>query len=368
VSEPPRSLLGRRWQVVTGLLLLLTLQAPAVAAETTPPADTVILLQPTTASSALRRSLARIRDELSADRFRVVLADSSTSSAMEAVSENTARDADGATTLAVFGDPQAGEAELCIVRRAARRIAVRRATVVVDDPELMPEALAARALELLRATALELSIESRRAPPPQKPPEPRPEVEMTPTSATSPFAAAAAAAAREARIVAASMGIGIWSSVEGPPAAVVPMGRIGVRLSGWIWARVSVAGLGSRPRVNTAHGSATISQSLGLAELAAVFRPERRLHPMLSLGAGALNVAISGTGAAPLEGRDPHRWSAAFDGGVGVGFGVSSRAALVAELHALVAEPHPVLRFVDIRAATVAYPSVMLTLALEVAP
>jgi hypothetical protein len=335
------------------------------AAETTPPADTVILLQPTTASSALRRSLARIRDELSADRFRVVLADSSTSSDMEAVSESTARDADGGTTLAVFGDPQAGEAELCIVRRRARRIAVRRATVVVDDPERMPEALAARALELLRATALELSIESRRAPPPQKPPEPRPEVETTPTSATSPFAAAAA---REARIVAVTMGIGIWNSVEGPSPAVVPMGRIGVRLSGWAWARVSVAGLGSRPRIDTAHGSATISQSLALAELAAVFRPERSFHPMLSLGAGALNVAILGTGAAPFEGRDPHRWSAAFDGGVGVWFGVSSRAALVAELHALVAEPHPVLRFVDIRAATVAYPSVMLTLALEVAP
>ena len=63
------------------------------------------------------------------------------------------------TVLVVFGDPETGQAELCVVRRAARRTAVRRATVVVDDPERMPEALAARALELLRATALELSIE-----------------------------------------------------------------------------------------------------------------------------------------------------------------------------------------------------------------
>jgi hypothetical protein len=340
------------------------LHASVAAAETTPAADTVILLQPTTASPALRRSLVRIRDELSADRFRVLLADSSTSSDT-AEAERTARDADGGTTLAVFGDPQAGEAELCIVRRAARRIAVRRATVVVDDPERMPEALAARALELLRATALELSIESGQAAPAPKPPEPGPEAEMTPASATSTLLAASA---REAHIVAASAGIGIWNSVQGPPAAVLPMGRIGVRLSGWAWARVSVAGLGSRPRVDTAHGSATISQSLALAEVAAVFRADSRVRPMLSLGAGALNVAIAGTGAAPFEGRDPHRWSAAVDAGAGVGVGVSSGAALVVELHALVAEPHPAVRFVDLRAATIAYPSVILSLALEVAP
>jgi hypothetical protein len=79
-------------------------------------------------------------------------------------------------------------------------------------------------------------------------------------------------------------------------------------------------------------------------------------------------VAVLGTGTAPFEGREPQRWSAAFDGGLGVGFGVGPRSALVAELHALVAEPHPVVRFVDIRAATLAYPSVIVTLALEVAP
>lgn len=69
----------------------------------------------------------------------------------------------------------------------------------------------------------------------------------------------------------------------------------------------------------------------------------------------------------PYEGRELEQWSAAFDGGVGVGFAVSSRAALVTELHALLASPHPVVRFVDTRAATIGYAAVMLTLALQVA-
>jgi hypothetical protein len=89
---------------------------------------------------------------------------------------------------------------------------------------------------------------------------------------------------------------------------------------------------------------------------------------MASVGAGVLNVAVAGTGAAPYESREPQRWSAAFDAGVGVAFAVGSHAALVTEAHALVASPHPVVRFVDTRAATIGYPSVMVTLALRVAP
>jgi hypothetical protein len=337
--------------------LLLTLDGSVASADSIPAPETVILLQPATASPALRRSLARIRDEVSADRFRVVLADSSAPTDRADLIESAARDGADGTTVALFGDPAAGETELCVVRRAAGRTAVRWATIAVDDPERMPQAVAGRALELLRATALELSIDSERAAPPHEPPAARPQVEVAPPPTPS----------APARVVVA-MGVGIWNSVDGPPAAVIPMGRIGLRLSEWAWVRVSLAGLGSYPRIETADGSATVSQSLALAEFAAVFRPDRRLHPILSVGAGALDVAVVGTGAVPFEGREPQRWSAAFDGGLGVGFGLGSHSALVAELHALVAEPHPVVRFGDIRAATVGYPAVIVTLALEVAP
>jgi len=286
-----------------------------------------------------------------------VLADASAPTDSEDLIESAPRNGEDGTTLAVFGDPAARESELCVLRRAGRRTAVRWATVASDDPDRMPQALATRALELLRATALELSIEGERAAPPHEAPAARPLANTQPTPAPP-------AAAR----VVAGMGVGIWNSVDGPRAAVIPVARIGLRLSDWAWVRVSLAGLGSHPRIATADGSATVSQSLALAELAAVFRRDRRLHPILSVGAGALKVAVAGTGAVPFEGREPQRWSAALDGGVGVGVGLGSRSALVAELHALVAEPHPVVRFLNVRAATVGYPAVIATLALEVAP
>jgi hypothetical protein len=337
--------------------LLLTLDGAVAATETEPTPETVILLQPTTSSPAVRRSLARIRDELSADRLRVVVASASDGGD----ASGAVRDGDDGTTVALFGDPTAGEAELCVVRRVPGRTAVRWATVAVDDPERMPQALATRALELLRATALELSLERERPMPRGQPPEARAHVEVPP--ATTPPAVAPGAP----RLVAAR-GVGIWSSLDGPPAALIPMGRIGLRLSDWAWVRVGVVGLGSRPRVDTRDGSATIAQTLVLAELAAVFRSDKRLHLRLSVGAGALDVSVAGTGAAPFEGREPQRWFAALDGGLGLAVAVGPRSALVVELHALLAEPHPVVRFVDVRAATVAYPAVIVTLALEVAP
>ena len=338
------------------------LEGSRASAQTAPPSESVILLQPSTSSLAARRSLARIRDELSADRFDVIVADSSTAGDRGAVIEGAAaRLAEDGTVLVMFGDPESGQAELCVVRRTARRIAVRRATVAVDDPERIPELLAKRALELLRATALELSVEIRTRAARGKVGGASPQPGI-PSSSMPP------APAPDAALVVVDMGVGMWNSVEGPPAAVAPVGRVGLRLSEWAWARVSVVGFGSRPRVDTAYGSASLSQAMALLECAAIFRPDKRVRPTLSLGAGALQVAVVGTGAAPYEGREPQRWSAAFDGGFGVAFAVGSRAAVVTELHALLAAPHPVVRFADTRAATIGYPSLILTLALQVAP
>ena len=346
--------------MTAAVLLALLLDASGASAAPAPGAETVILLQPTTSSPATLRSVTRIRDELSADRFRVIVADASAAGDPHAVLDSGALATEAGTVLALFGDPDRGEAELCVVRRAAGRTAVRRATVVLGDPERIPETLAKRALELLRATALELAIEIERSPRAREPAPARAE------AAVHPIAAPAGPAA-EAALVTADLGVGVWSSVDGPPAAVAPVARIGVRVADWAWARVSVAGLGSRPRVDTSYGSAVLSQSVALLEAAAVLRRDKRVRPMFSLGAGVLNLAVVGTGAAPYESREPQQWSAAFDAGAGVAFAVGARAALVTELHALLAAPHPVVRFVDTRAATIGYPSLIFTMALRVA-
>jgi len=331
------------------------------AAEVALDAGPVIVLQPTTASSALRRSLARIRNELSADQFQVILADSGAAVDPAAIIESAGEEPMGGAVLAVFGDPETGVAELCVVQRAGRRVAVRRATVTVDDPERMPEALSARALELLRASALELAIGGETARPRRAPPEPNRVVE----AAARPAAPVAPA---EDGAVAVEMGLGILHSIDGPPPAVIPVGRTRVHVWSWLAARATVAGLGTRPRVDSRYGSATVSQSLALLELAGAFRSGKRVRLAASLGAGAVHVSVAGVGAGRYEGRDSQRWSAAFGGGLGVAFAIGSRAALTTEIQAMVASPHPIVRFVDAAVATVGYPSFLLTATLQVMP
>jgi len=359
----PRSQARRRIPALAARVVLAALSAASssAAAEAALDAGPVIVLQPTTASSALRRSLARIRNELSADQFQVVLADSGAATDPTAVIESAGADPAGGAVLAVFGDPETGVAELCVVQRSGRRVAVRRATVVVDDPERMPEALSARALELLRASALELAIDGQGA---RRQPS-APEVNRTIEAASQPAAPAAPAADTA---LAVEMGVGILHSIDGPPPAVMPVGRIRVRVWSWLGTRVTVAGLGTRPRVDSRYGSAAVSQSLALLELAGGFRSGRRIRLAASLGAGALEVGVAGVGAGPYEGRDSQRWSPALGGGLGVAFAIGSRAALATEMQAMMAFPHPIVRFVDVAAASVGYPSFLLTATLQVMP
>lgn len=341
------------------MLLLFLLAGSRAFADTAPDADTVIVLQPASASPAVRRSLARIGEELSADHFHVVLEEADNPGSAPANVESAVGATETGTALVLFGDPEMGPAEICIVRHSGQRIAVRRATVAVPDRERMPEALARRALELLRATALELSIGVGAAAPPETP---------KPSEADLVRPVDAPVATPSAVAVTIDLGLATWASFGGPPPAVTPIGRIALRLSNQAWARITVAGLGTRPSLETRYGSATVAQTLALGEAVVMFRGDKPLRPFVSLGAGAVEVAVSGTGMSPYEGRTPQRWSAAFDGGLGAAFLLNARAALVAELHGLVAAPHPVVRFADTRAATIGYPSVVVTAALQVAP
>jgi hypothetical protein len=360
VTRPPGYFLGPVRLAGVSLLLAASFTAAGAAAEGAPSPDAVIVLEPRAASAGTQRSVARIRDELSADRLRVVVAKATATGVPEEAIESAAGDSGGGKILALFGDAETGQVELCLVQRAGRRLAIRRAMVVVDDPELMPAALATRALELLRATDLELSIEVQRVPPAAKSPDARP-------AGGPPMVVAPALAAVEPTRFAIETGIGVRNSIAGPPPALAAVARVGLRLSDWAWARVSGAGLGSHPRVEDAAGSATLSQSFALAELAAEFGGNKLIRPRVSVGAGALNVAVAGVGAAPYEGREPRRWSGALDGGAGVGLAIGSGVAVVTEGHVLLASPHPVVRFVDRRAAAVGFPSLILTLALQVA-
>jgi hypothetical protein len=230
----------------------------------------------------------------------------------------------------------------------------------------MPALLSARALELVRATSLELSFDTETKPdiaPPRAAPVPVPT--KTAPRADLPRQAANGIAPSAFDF---DMGLAILSSVDGPGPALLAVGRLRWYFASPFYGRVSLMGLGTESRVETAYGWAMVSQSLGLIELGAVFRRGESFRPNLSIGAGALDVSVTGVGEPPYEGRDPSRWSAVIDGGVGFAFALTPAVALTSELHALLAIPHPTVNFADTRGASIGFPSFLLSAAVQVAP
>jgi hypothetical protein len=325
--------------------------APARAEE----AGRVILLEPAAASAGARRCLTRVREELIAGGFDVALVDPGPRTDPVSMADAMERQRESVATIALLGDPEHGPAELWILDRVGGQAEVRRIPAPTEDPERVPEVLAIRTIEVLRASALKLLVESNRPPAPPPPP-------AAPTVVVA--ASAPARAAPPAPILGLETGISLLSSVGGPGPAAVPLARLRVPLRGPLSARVTLAGLGTTPHVDTTLGSAAVAQTLGLAELGLLFRAGRRVRPLVSVGGGVLHVQSDGAAMTPYLGNNAGRWAGVADGGVGVLFGDGGDLAAALELHAFLAFPHPVIRFVDVDAATIGRPSLMATLTL----
>ena len=345
---------GLRPAAVAVAALLLIALGPVRAARAAN--RLVILLQAGTGSPTQGRCLTRIREELLAGGFDVEVVDPGPGSDPVSVADAVSRQHGSVATIALLGDPELGPAELWILDRIGAQPEVRRILVPRDDPDRVPEILAIRTIELLRASALSFLVESSRtaAPPPRPaaPPSPAP---PAPLRQTAPVVQPA----ERREPVGVEVGIAALESIDGPGAAVIPTARLRLPLPWPLLARLTFAGFGTRPRVSTSFGTADITQAFGLLEIGAVFRRQRRLNPTVTLGAGTLYVRSAGSGVYPYQGIEESRWAALLDGGVGLVARLGTHLATAFELHVLLAAPHPVIRFSGIDAATIGRPALL---------
>ena len=318
----------------------------------------VILLQAGTGSPAQRRCLTRIREELLAGGFDVEVVDPGPGSDPVSVADAVTRQHGSVATIALLGDPDLGPAELWILDRIGARPEVRRIMVPRDDPDRIPEILAIRTIELLRASALSLLVESNRA---AAPPPPLPVAAPAPPAPPPRQVAPVGQPAERRDSVGLEAGIAALESIDGPGAAVMPTARLRLPLPRPLLARLTFAGFGTQPRVSTSFGTADVTQAFGLLELGAAFRRQRRLNPMVTLGAGTIYVRSAGSGVYPYQGIEKSRWAALIDGGVGLVARLGTHLATAFELHVLLAAPHPVIRFAGTDAATIGRPALLAT-------
>jgi hypothetical protein len=301
-------------------------------------------------------ALLRVRGELVADGFDVTLVEARPGVTSAAAMAAAVHDP-GSATVGLFLSPDGASAELWVVDRLTGKSVVRRVTTGSEPAANLSEVLALRAVELLRASLLELAVDRRDAP--------------------APMASAVSAdtASRASRWASKPLGLGMrssWAIEVGAGTALDP-GRIGpalilagglrISLADPLLARLRFVGFGTRPRISGPEGSASLQQSWGLGEVIVLPWPSWLVRPAASIGAGVLNLQVDGEASWPYRALHRSAWAFAADVGLGCGLRITPRIELLLEGHAGLAAPHPVLRLAGRSVASVGQPTVLGTLA-----
>ena len=227
--------------------------------------------------------------------------------------------------------------------------------------------LSVRALELLRASFLEVALASARGP----------RLDHQTTSASPPqevtrWTDAALTAAMERRwsltsTWAVEVGGCVLGSLEGVGPSVMPVIRVEHALGEHLLGRVTAAGLGTRAQftqqlTTTDVAHAELAQQFGLIEIGARWRRDSTWQPFVSAGVGVLHLTATGQTRWPYVGLSDDRWSLVADLGAGMHVSFRRRFEVAVEVHAQGARPYPVIRFFDQEVAREGRPTLISSL------
>jgi hypothetical protein len=293
----------------------------------------VVLLEAPDNAEAATEVLARVRGELTAAGFEVVLLPVSVEGDPSTISETSARELLPAAVILVLERPAEGtepqRIELWLSDRLSRRTFVQSLPVETDEAGRGYRRLAVQAVELLKARLAELAVtkEPPKPPPPHEPPKPPPPKPPPPPEPPGV----------EGRLAG---GVTLFQGFEGVETsyslrvsggAGFPAGAIGgapfvVDLG------ASLNAFGSRSTVHAAGGKATVDQALGTIDLSLRFDRGAMFQPLLVTSAGLYTVGVEGSGDSAHVEHDDRTWSAFT--AVGAGLWLRPSHAFALELEA----------------------------------
>ena len=337
------------------LAFLLSI-APRAGAK--PESTFIIVGQQSPENSDAEPLFNRLRGELSADGLEVAppeVPPPENDDALVALLAQKAHAAGAAVGAALIVNAGGRSIDLTLVDTATGRVLHRRIEGEAD--RFVPEILARRSVDLLRASLLDFVVESLRAamaipkatnvPPP---PQPRPQ---------SP-----PASPRELRVI-LDGGIGVLTSLQGIGPAVLPVLRLGASTDRHWSVRATVAWLGTRPTVVAPTGSASIEQ--GIAILEGVVSPWTTfaVRPRGTLGLGTYYLRANGSGVSPFNGAQNAAVAFAAAGGLGIAAAVAPSYDLALDVQAIVTAPGLAVRFLDDNSVRAGRPEIFATLTIS---
>ncbi|MCL2447613.1 MAG: hypothetical protein FWD17_01560 [Polyangiaceae bacterium] len=321
--------------------------APATATA----AGTLIVVPREAPARSDAETMQRVRGELAADGFEVVVIDRIDTDRVAALAR-LGRETGTTVCGGVFVDAARG-IDLVLVDPATGRSATRHLEGGSGSPAPAPEVIARRAVDLLRVSLVDFLVESLRTAKRERTPQSVPPAEVHVQTAHAP---------ETARHWAIEAGVGLLAGLGGVGPAVSPITRVRFAPAPPWQLRLTVGWLGSEPRVDGPGGSASIQQGVAVVEGALEMAHTRWLRPIVSAGAGVYYAGADGTGTATSHGEHASALALALDAGLGGAVPLLPRLDAVVEAHAIVATPGLAVRFVDTDVARIGRPSILLTL------
>lgn len=328
---------------------ILSLSSTALAA-----ASRVVVIRPADAAATVGEAITRVEAELRAAGFEVVGVQSSDAAPSR---EELARQVEAhraVAALSISYREGATSAELWVVDEVTDKTVIRNVDVG-GAPSDGPSVLAIRAVELLRASLIEVTVPRPSAPPAaDEVPDDVQDFaeEATEAAAGSPMAGLGLELAAVALVGFDSIGASV-----GPAARVSYVAPIG------FGGRLTWLGPTFGASVSGPEGDARIRQEALLVE--AIWSPElpvRWLAPSVAIGGGFYHLSARGELAPPATSRDDDVGAGALSIGVGLGASISSRVMLRTELVAILGAADLGVRMGGERVGSMGRPSLAPTL------
>jgi hypothetical protein len=315
-------------------------------------ATTVAILHPSSGSPEIKEALFRLQGELLAVGLEVARSpDPNAGSAdvddRNAWLERIVSERRVEAVIAVVGDTKPVAVDVWIVERATQSLRLSR---VVLEPNVRDAAatLAIRAIEVLRSNFLIADLADK---------SPR-DVGV----AGQPREALARPASEHDEHIGVEAGAVLLTSLDGVGPALLALVRFDLTLHSGFVAQATLAGLGTRPTVETEAGGVEIAQHYGVLGLCYCATSESRIRPVFSLAAGVVRTSLDGSAEAPNRGHQIDRWAFLLDGSVGARLDLSRPYYLGLAAHVQLTEPYFGVHVVDERVATMGRPSLLLSL------
>jgi hypothetical protein len=312
----------------------------------------VILLRPLISDDIASEAQARVRGELMAAGFEVIVVAQEPGVQLRDGVETAGRYMSALAAYAIRTETSASgsTAEIIVSDRLRNKLLTEKTVLDPKDPGHGAAVLAVQAVELLKASLADYWLGTIE-PPPQPPPPAPAENVAPPITLPEPSPAAS--------LVGLEMGVAFLEHFGRTGGAILPSVKISLAPQRWFAARLSVAGLGPGNSVEAAAGTAALQQEIGTLELLLVPLRQRWGSAFVAAGGGVYHLHLLGTGVDPYVGKSASAWSAMALAGLGLRIDITRHVAAVAEAQGVLLLPPSEIRFGDTLLGPLGQPSLL---------